>query len=209
MVRPPAVFGARRIVTDRLVCAWLVGRDDGRGPRGVTETETEPDGWWYTAPLPHGRRILAFHTDADLLASGTGRQARNLLRQALQLPGLAASLRHACFDPDAPLSICAAHGCRLEPPTGSAWFAAGDAALAFDPLSSQGLLNALYTGLAVAENAERWLSGESGVSAGYATELAQIWNAYARNLAGWYSEERRWSDAEFWRRRTESVRALQ
>jgi len=32
--------------------------------------------------------------------------------------------------------------------TGEGWLAAGDAALSLDPLSSQGLFKALYTGLA-------------------------------------------------------------
>ena len=56
--------------------------------------------------------------------------------------------------------------------------------MAFDPLSSQGLLNALYTGPAVSETVDRWLSGERSVIAAYSSELANnISNHYARNLA--------------------------
>jgi flavin-dependent dehydrogenase len=41
-----------------------------------------------------------------------------------------------------------------EPCAGEGFLAAGDAALALDPLASQGLLNALFTGLAAAEAAD-------------------------------------------------------
>ena len=98
-----------------------------------------------TAPLPHGRRVLAFHTDADLLSAADVRNTTALLARARRQPQFAAALKHARFTDRSPF-VCAAHGCRLEPTTGDGWFAAGDASMAFDPLSSQGLLNALYTG---------------------------------------------------------------
>jgi flavin-dependent dehydrogenase len=93
----------------------------------------------------------------------------------------------------------------LTPPAGDGWLAAGDAALSFDPLSSQGLFNALYTGLASAEATERALSGDfSGVS-DYVAKLAEIDTVYQRNLTAWYELERRWSNQEFWQRRCSAV----
>ena len=41
---------------------WLCASGDA----GTTITIADKSGWWYTAPLPSGRRVLAFHTDADL-----------------------------------------------------------------------------------------------------------------------------------------------
>src|SRR6266403_2195707 len=63
-------LGAKRHVTDRLVCSWVHGRarSSGRGV-GLTTVEAISDGWWYTAPLPEERRVLAFLTDADLPAA--------------------------------------------------------------------------------------------------------------------------------------------
>lgn len=206
MARPPTVFAARRIVTDRLVCTWLTGSETEGGPYGVTYTEAEPLGWWYTAPLPHGRRVLAFHTDADLLSAADVRNTTALLARARRQPQFAAALKHARFTDRSPF-VCAAHGCRLEPTTGDGWFAAGDASMAFDPLSSQGLLNALYTGLAVSETVDRWLSGERSVIAAYSSELANIWNHYARNLAAWYAEEQRWPNSRFWQRHGGAIRS--
>ncbi|MCY1030783.1 hypothetical protein OV207_04890 [Corallococcus sp. BB11-1] len=84
---------------------------------------------------------------------------------------------------------------------GDGWLAAGDAALSFDPLSSQGLFNALFTGLAAAEATDRALSGDPSATSDYAGTLADIDAAYRRNLAAWYALERRWPEQEFWRRR--------
>lgn len=67
-------LGARRQVHDRLVCAWVHGRADpaGRGA-GFSFVEAAEHGWWYSAPLPGRRRVLAFHTDADLPAAQIAR----------------------------------------------------------------------------------------------------------------------------------------
>ena len=85
--------------------------------------------------------------------------------------------------------------------SGLAWLAVGDAAFCFDPLSAQGLLNALYTGLAAAESADSYLSGRPEAVAEYAASLKGIHKAYTQQLAYWYGQERRWPEAPFWRRR--------
>jgi flavin-dependent dehydrogenase len=89
----------------------------------------------------------------------------------------------------------------LEPCAGPAWLAAGDAALSFDPLSSQGLLNALFTGLAAAETADGYLSGRNESVTEYVTVVDGIRDAYRGHLAAWYRSETRWPRAPFWCRR--------
>lgn len=199
--RLPSSAGGRRIVADRLVCAWLVGREVGSASAGVTYTEAEPDGWWYTAPLPGERRVLGFHTDADLAAARETRHRAALLGRAAARDGLATVLRNTQFASDAQPALCAAYGSRLDPPAGTNWFAVGDAALAFDPLSSQGLLTALYTGLAAAEAIDRLLSGHAAATADYCASLDAVWRAYKAHLTAWYGQEKRWPGAPFWTRR--------
>ena len=81
------------------------------------------------------------------------------------------------------------------------WLAVGDAALSFDPLSSQGLFNALFTGLAAAEAADSFLSGNSDSFAQYHQTTQAIFHAYRTKLAATYNAEKRWPAAPFWRRR--------
>ncbi len=194
-------LGARRTVSDRLVCGWLHGRD-APGPRpGLTRIEAEPDGWWYSAPLPEGRRVVAFHTDADLPAAADARDADALMRRLAGRPFLSEAMRAGGFEPAGAAGFCAAHSTTLSPGSGEGWLAVGDAALGFDPLSSQGILNALYTGLAAAEAADRHLSGDAGALPGYGAGLLPVRDAYRSHLRAWYGLERRWADRPFWSRR--------
>lgn len=194
-------LGARRIVQDRLVCGWLHGVDNPERQSGLTYIEAEPDGWWYTAPLPDNRRVVAFHADADLPAASVAAVPETLLRRALALGFLANVLNASGFTTDGTSGFCAAHSAEPSPAAGEGWLAVGDAALSFDPLSSQGLFNALYTGLAAAEAADRFLSGDQGALNDYAASLSPVAAAYRAHLDAWYRLERRWPDRPFWHRR--------
>ncbi len=97
--------------------------------------------------------------------------------------------------------FCPAHSSELSPVAGNGWLAAGDAALGFDPLSSQGLFNALYTGIAAAEAGYRHVHGDGDAISGYAADLSRIHAAYLNHLRAWYGQERRWPNVPFWQRR--------
>ena len=79
----------------------------------------------------------------------------------------------------------AAHSARLEHFHGAGWLAVGDAALAFDPLSSQGLLTALFTGMEAGNALHAHLSGDADAVGRYGLRLATIYEAYLRNLAAY------------------------
>jgi flavin-dependent dehydrogenase len=194
-------LGARRKLGDRLVCSWVCGtsRSIPRGA-GFTYVEATGDGWWYSAPLPDGRRVIAFHTDSDLPIARTVADPKRLLQGAAANQELGAVLSESSFTPELS-GFAAAHSAILQPFAGPAWFAAGDAACSFDPLSSQGLLNALFTGLAAAEAADRHLSGAEDSLHEYSQTLNQVYSIYERHLSHWYCAEARWSDQPFWQRR--------
>ncbi|MEV0530973.1 FAD-dependent monooxygenase [Kitasatospora sp. NPDC050463] len=141
----------RRHRQDRLLAAYAVFR----GPRAAERTqpqdaevrtlvEAAPHGWWYTTLLPAGR-LVAHLTDADL-ADPALRTPQGFWRGITHTEHVRQRL--AGHDPAATAvpRWTPAHGLRLSPAAGPGWVAAGDAALAFDPLSSQGILTALHTG---------------------------------------------------------------
>lgn len=107
----------------------------------------------------------------------------------------------AGFVPEAESSITRAHGAILEPAAGTAWLAVGDAAISFDPLSSQGLFNALFTGLMAAEAADSRLEGYQLSFSEYRQTMRGVAEAYRQNLASCYMAEARWPEAPFWQRR--------
>jgi hypothetical protein len=168
----------------------------------MTLIDAEEGGWWYSAPLPGGRRILAFHTDADLDAARSVRDRAGLLSRAAGAGLMAPLLPPTGGLDEMPGGFTAAHGAALAQPARPGWFACGDAAGCFDPLSSQGLFNALYTGLATAQAADRALSGDpAGATALHLDRLHSIRTAYRAHLSAWYGLEQRWPDSPFWARR--------
>ncbi|MFL6203100.1 MAG: NAD(P)/FAD-dependent oxidoreductase [Thermoanaerobaculia bacterium] len=167
----------------------------------LTLVESVPDGWWYTALLPGRRRVAAFLTDADLETARTASKPSGfdelLARTRHVQPRLAAGGFARITAPrGGPASSS-----RLSPGHGEGWVAVGDAALAFDPLSSQGILTALYGGLRAAGAIHAELAGMPGRVAGFVEELDQVHAAYRHNRQRIYAEERRWEDRELWRRR--------
>jgi flavin-dependent dehydrogenase len=192
-------LGARRRRHDRLVCGWVHGT--AFGGNGLTFVEAAEDGWWYSAPLPDNRRVLAFHTDADLASARIARDREAMLCHATSATHLRDLLSSVKFVPDHPFGFTAAHSAHLSPCTGEGWLATGDAALNFDPLSSQGLFNALYTGLAAAEATERCLSNAADALSDYEEAIGNIRTAYAEQLGLWYGTEKRWQHSPFWHRR--------
>lgn len=194
-------LGARVQASDRLICAWLSGRDERVSNRGLTYVEAVEDGWWYTASIPDGQRILAFYTDADLPAAHVVSKRGGLLERAAIAVELSTLLDAAGFVPEDKSHTTAAHSATLEPCAQESWLAVGDAAISFDPLSSQGLLNALFTGLAAAEAAARYLNGEAHSLSGYRQIVRGIADAYRQHLTSFYATEQRWPESPFWQRR--------
>lgn len=192
----------RRAAGDRLVCGWVQGevRPSGRGA-GFSTIEAVEDGWWYTAPVPGRRRVLAYFTDADLPAARLAHEAEALVTRAMATKEIGPLLAECAFVP-LYSGFGAAHSSTLDKCTGPGWIAAGDACISFDPISSQGLLHALFTGLAAAEAADRSLLSGGDALDGYQRVIDGIRRVYRRRLALCYAAETRWKAAPFWRRRS-------
>ena len=146
------------------------------------------------------QRRLGWHCVAlDVLLLLLGACSR---RVAEKVPDLSERICFDCKDTgQLQHGTTAAHSALTQPAAGKAWLAVGDAALSFDPLSSQGIFNALYTGLAAAESVHRFLQSEISSFAEYQEQLEEIRAAYERHLQAWYRSEKRWSEEEFWQGR--------
>jgi 2-polyprenyl-6-methoxyphenol hydroxylase-like FAD-dependent oxidoreductase len=102
-----------------------------------------------------------------------------------------------------PLAASAAPSFRLDPAVGDGWLAVGDAASAFDPISSQGIYKALADGIEAAGAIAAALDGRTGALQDYQSMVADRFAAYWRTRDEFYRMEQRWSAAPFWRKRCE------
>jgi flavin-dependent dehydrogenase len=195
-------LGGRREACDRLGGAIGFASPDAGAPcrrDRRTLVEAVEDGWWYSAPLPDGRHVAAFLTDADLLPRGRG-PLGSFWRERLRRAALTAS-RLGTAVLDAGLRTVAACSVHLQAAVGQGWLAVRDAAAAFDPLSGLGVLRALTTGLEAAHAADTYLAGDTRAFDGYADRVRSGWAHYRGAWSAYYARERRWPASTFWGRR--------
>lgn len=200
-------LGIPRRYADRLIAFYARFRPQN----GHTDTdslsfvEAVPEGWWYTARLPSNQRIVMFVTDADAPPARPARTQAGfsaLLAQTHHLQGKLAPSSHAITEKPRGAD---ARSARLERFHGEGWLALGDAALSFDPLSSQGIYTALYGGIKAAKALLEWHSGDRTALERYDTALTSVYTHFLINRHTYYQYERRWPDNTFWRRRLEQA----
>jgi len=196
--------GAQRIVIDHLIAAaaFLSGASAGAPPsipNSSTLVEAVEQGWWYSALLPNKQLVVAYFTDPDLYAKRNTDPSTHWwreLQRAAHTEGRAKD--HALSA--GPL-IIAANSSRLDRVAGGNWLAVGDAAMAFDPLSSQGISVALEFGLRAAESIQAHWQGDDSALTDYANAVDQRFEDYLRSRGRYYGREKRWAHSSFWQRR--------
>jgi flavin-dependent dehydrogenase len=201
-----AVFARQRSVkrraVDRLVglVGYVARRPDADPEQTATLIEATQDGWWYSAPLPQDRLATVFMTDADL-ARGEANSIKCWLgRLAAAQHTAARALRYGAGLAGPPVIVPAVSS-RLERFSGSDWLALGDAAASQDPLSSEGILLALQSGIGGAIAAAQALRGDRDALAAAAARRESAWLGYLDQRGRNYGMETRWPDAPFWQRR--------
>jgi flavin-dependent dehydrogenase len=197
--------GARRRVRDGLTALYVPLEADPLDTDRRSLVESDEDGWWYTAPQPSGGRLVAYFTDTDLpAATHTARHFHRRMSATRHVSRWVHRDGPPTTSPTAPRRA-AAHTAHLDRVYGEGWTAAGDAAVAFAPLSSQGVLTALYTGLSAGLAVDAHLSGvpdgADSALAAYADQVAAARSAYLRGHRVIHAQEARWSDRSFWARR--------
>jgi flavin-dependent dehydrogenase len=184
--------GAVRQRVDRLVGTARIHAVQAGAiePDSFTMVEAVPDGWWYSAFLPSRRLITVWLTDADLRP------------QALDI----GQTKHTsarvdcCGEVSAPF-VLAADSARLDRVIGPGWLAVGDAACAFDPLSSQGILHAMRLGIAAGHAIAEYRAGDQAALTMYAEEVRHSFDRCLLVRKRYYGQERRWPASVFWSRR--------
>ena len=179
-----------------------------------TRIEAVGNGWWYTNRVPtstslDNRRLVVFYSDRDLLdakRAGSLEGFNKLLSETIQIAPL---LQANEYKASGAIRGAPANSQRLQEFCGDAWMAVGDAAQAYDPLSSQGIDKALRSGsyaghlihYALMDEADHSLSIENQFIQKYSRQQQYLWDAYQTQRDYYYSIQTRWSDQPFWRRR--------
>jgi flavin-dependent dehydrogenase len=188
-------LGAKRNRDIPLVALYALGKPKARLCLNRTVVEAVPGGWWYAAFLPSGAPIAGLHVrpqDAVRLSAIPGGWHQALLETRHIFP----MFSNAVFD--RPLGPLDASGARLNRFVGEEWIACGDAALSFDPLSSQGIFSALHSGMTAGLAVAGALNGDLTLIDSYAARLEEVRRIYVVHLQRIYRSESRWPTESFW-----------
>jgi len=181
-------LGAKKYFDETLIACWAVGRCasvDSSQQSNFTLIESVDNGWWYGAMLPSGAPIAIFHSDAKLASELTKKP--ELWNQKLaETEILSTSLPLNCFS-QAQVCKSDARGAYLDIVCGDGWYACGDAALSFNPLSSFGLQHSLATALMAAKLI---LGGDRQESIpSYQNEVNRIRQVYQQKMAFYEAQQ--------------------
>jgi flavin-dependent dehydrogenase len=185
-------LGVPRVRDEGLVALCSFGSPRKGASFDRTLIEAVPEGWWYGAVLPGDSAVVVWHVQP--------RDARSARRSYLQALGRTLFVREF-FPPSGfvePSFAAEAGGSYLQSFHGTNWIACGDAAMAFDPLSSQGIYTAMYSGVAAARAIVASEGGDIAALSRYACRLDEIRRVYRARLASSYRSVSRWPEAPFW-----------
>jgi flavin-dependent dehydrogenase len=188
--RSPLPFGPRRGRTVSDPLAAIVGFGPASCPSdGRTILEAAERGWWYCANLPDGRVVATFMTDPSLV----GRDYARLFRDEVCKTAVTAS--YAARADEMTIGVVNCSSYLRSPVVMKRWVAVGDAASAYDPLSSLGICKALESGIRAADALATDRLDE------YETWVRSSFEQYVRTRDAYYALETRWPDSPFWRAR--------
>lgn len=159
-------------------------------------------GWVYFTPFADRSGVVVWMTDADLLSRGDALEQAfdRVLAQTRHIAAVVANTTGLrVFDARSALSLA---------PVGDGYVMVGDAAAAYDPLSSRGIETALRGGLRAADAIVSAFRGETAALADYARAVHREFREYLDLRQGYYALERRFPDSPFWRRRHASPAAI-
>lgn len=195
-------LGSRRLRYDRLIGISTLLASPAPAEDTYTQVEATPDGWWYSALLADGRLAVAVFGDADLLErpllAGDPEAWWSRLRQT---EATRERVEAHGYRQNAGLRVLPADTSRLDHIMRYLWLAVGDAAVAYDPLSSYGVGSALGSGFYAGHAIADLFAGREEARLAYLSvmqEAAERCFALQREA---YSRERRWPESPFWRRR--------
>lgn len=203
--RVARMMGAVPRVHDRLTCVTgFAPLDPAAHMTRLTLLEAVEYGWWYAAKLPGGRVALAVASDPDLVKQ-RGLQTESGWLAHLRATMHVSTVAWQCEALAQPLIARTAASFVLEPAGGSDWLSVGDAASAYDPLSSQGIYKALLDALEASAAIAAALTGRDDALDDYAAAVHARFSAYMATRAFLYRAEARWPSAPFWRHRLDAA----
>jgi flavin-dependent dehydrogenase len=178
--------------------AWL--KANSADTDNMTRIKSVNQGWWYSARLPDGKRVIAFFS-LSRETTALAKQPANFVQACNHSKILPNEILQQQLAGDIKLSDAGVS--QLNEVICDKWLAIGDAAISFDPLSSQGIFFALYSGIRGAEAILACKEMETGEAAmnTYQQQVDNVFQANQKARQYHYASEARFSEQTYWQQR--------
>lgn len=197
----------RRDSLDNLITCWASMTDETNNKMSTISAGEK--GWWYSASVPDSRRVMAYQTDIDLI----DRRAFSDESYFVSLVKANKEMNFLFQRTAGPLHLrgsVSSNSTKLQKIAGKQWVALGDAAMSFDPLSSQGMFHAMASAMLLKDLINHYdcirkpsVGNIELFQREYTSQMDRVWQQYLRHHSMYYRSEQRWKDRPFWKRRSE------
>ncbi len=202
-------------IHDKLAARIAVFKTRESGQDKRTLIEASENGWWYSTSAPNNTRIVMYFSDMDLPDFKSCGETSNFMKLLGNTRFISNRLDIEC-DSDL-LSCCLNLSTEPAQSTlpatiqGRQWFAIGDAAMSFDPLSSQGIWRGLQAAEIAAGHIAQQLEkpADNPLSTHYSDWVSGIFHQYLNERKNYYAMEQRWHKNPFWQRRLTKIHPFQ
>lgn len=175
---------------------WLKSSD--KNPDSTTRIKSVENGWWYSAKLPDNTRVIAFYGLANTVS-------KMVKTPSLFIEDANASrlLEDSITENDIAEGVTARNAATsfAKEVIGDSWIAIGDSALSLDPISSQGMFFALYSGIRGAETIASVMEDQNDVSNirnAYKQKIESVFVANQNSRKHFYTSELRYTKHPYW-----------
>lgn len=177
---------AVRQVDQQVAFSCHLPRPQPEGLRFSVFSESFAGGWGMVSFLPGSTCVMSLFTQQ---AHPFARQMRNYAEWSGILAGTRVLNRILIPHFQAKIWGGDANSARAQTFCGPHWLALGDAAMGFDPLSSHGISNGIYTAWRASEAIQAHLAGQASAMSGFGKQLEDVWNGYLQQRQQFYPVE--------------------
>jgi flavin-dependent dehydrogenase len=163
----------------------------------LTRIESVENGWWYGAKLPNNEMLIAFYTDQETVKETKMHQTEHWMNALKATVSIKDGVEEIMAFDKTVKGFSARSFC-LDKITGENWLAIGDAASAYDPITSRGIYKSLTNGNYAAECISKILNNTSHSLTDFENYITQNYSSYLKERTQYYTSEQRWKFSLFW-----------
>ncbi len=194
-------MGSRKMHSQPLIClAARFKPSNGQTPQmQLTHLEAVEYGWWYTAKLPDNSMLVTLYSTKEIIHSEKLNSPDRWLESLKNTPHTYHLVQSMEMIDNLPKGFPAPSYCQ-DKIAGKNWMAIGDAASAYDPITSMGITKSLLNAELSANVIAKRLNNSMLDCQQVQNVIKHSYDRYLEERRYYYGLEKRWRNSAFWKK---------